>query len=415
MRDEGEQIREFQPGAGSQAGQRVRRVLQPAQPDLAELAQHAVDVAGVADEVEGVDDRTALAHGHARPHPLAQIVGERLLHGIAVAEPRREPAQGVQVLHPDPPACASQQPQQFVPGAGIVDDRQRAHQVGDLRLDEQPADAEHVERNPALTQRVEEEALGLASAQQQRGRGRFAAAVARRGEAGGEPVGHGIRFIEDRLGEHSRDRTLARVRRRTQGLDPDVRAPDENGSTIRFAMSRMWTPLRQLVARANRASAGVEPSGELLEVRRARPAPAVDRLVGVPDRHHRVPGEQLGEQVGLHDRGVLILVEQHDPVPLAQLLADPRLAAGGAQRERDLVGVLDDAAAHLLGVVGGGEIDEHVERPDCLREVDRAGEFAARSRRKLRHLGELGARGRALARRRRRSPPASARCAASPR
>ena len=101
-----------------------------------------------------------------------------------------------------------------------------------------------------------------------------------------------------------------------------------------------------------------------------------------------MPGEQLGEQVGLNDRGVLIFVEQHDAVPIAQLFADPRLPAGGAQREGDLVRVLDDAAAHLLGVVGGGEVDEHVESPDGLGEVDGAGEFAARSGREVRHLGE---------------------------
>ena len=170
----------------------------------------------------------------------------------------------MQVLHADAPAGARQQAKQLVSGAGVVDDRQCAHQVGDLGLDEKPADAEHVERHPALAQRIEEEALCLAGAQQQRGRGRFAAAVSPLTDASGEPVGHDIRFIENRLGEHCRDRALARVRRRTQGLDPDARARRE----------RLDDPVRDVEAGRRCASwspsksgiAGIEAPGELLEV-----------------------------------------------------------------------------------------------------------------------------------------------------
>ena len=44
-------------------------------------------------------------------------------------------------------------------------------------------------------------------------------------------------------------------------------------------------------------------------------APAVDRLVGISHRHHRVTvGEQPAQHERLSDRGVLIFVEEHDPI-----------------------------------------------------------------------------------------------------
>ena len=71
-------------------------------------------------------------------------------------------------------------------------------------------------------------------------------------------------------------------------------------------------------------SARGKVSAEVEDVGDRRAAPAVDRLVGVADRGHRVaapgrrvgPGEERAEQQRLGDRGVLVLVEQHDPEPL---------------------------------------------------------------------------------------------------
>jgi len=93
-----------------------------------------------------------------------------------------------------------------------------------------------------------------------------------------------------------------------------------------------------------------EPRREVVEPRRARAAPAVDRLVRVADRHDGCAAEELREQPGLRDVRVLILVEQHDPVPLADALADSGVRARDLQGQRHLVGERDVALAPLRGL-----------------------------------------------------------------
>ena len=70
-----------------------------------------------------------------------------------------------------------------------------------------------------------------------------------------------------------------------------------------------------------------------------------------------MPGEQLGEQPGLHDARVLVFVEQHDAVLLAEVDDDPRRGADDLQCERHLVGELDESATTL----GLGELLREVE------------------------------------------------------
>ena len=98
-----------------------------------------------------------------------------------------------------------------------------------------------------------------------------------------------------------------------------------------------------------------------------------------------MPGEELGEQPGLHDRGVLVLVEQHDAVAVALDLGDAGLAAEDLEGERDLVGVLDEAAAALGLAVLGREIDEHVEGAHRLDPAVDLGVGAPAARRQVAH------------------------------
>ena len=90
------------------------------------------------------------------------------------------------------------------------------------------------------------------------------------------------------------------------------------------------------------------PGAELAQVRGARATPSVDRLIGVADGGHGGAGEELGEQVGLHDRGVLVFVEQHHPESRAQLLDGGGTSAHRVQGEHHLIGEVD-RAAHPLG------------------------------------------------------------------
>ena len=62
--------------------------------------------------------------------------------------------------------------------------------------------------------------------------------------------------------------------------------------------------------------------GEIRQVRRTRPAPAIDRLEWVSHTHHRVIRKERLQQGGLQHAGVLILIQEHDAVSLAHLLGD---------------------------------------------------------------------------------------------
>ena len=98
---------------------------------------------------------------------------------------------------------------------------------------------------------------------------------------------------------------------------------------------------------------------EVLEVGGARSAPAVDRLVGIAHRHHRVVGEELGEHPRLDDARVLVLVEQHYPVAVTELGDHRGHTAHDLEGEGDLVGVFDEAAPRLGLGEPRGELDEH--------------------------------------------------------
>ena len=112
--------------------------------------------------------------------------------------------------------------------------------------------------------------------------------------------------------------------------------------------------LRQLV-RSSRVGAGVpsragKVGGEPRQVGGRRAAPAVDRLDRIADRGQGQfvvdsAAEQRRQRDALRVTGVLVFVEQHDPVPVAQLLADlreRRRQAGGR-------GHLHAEVHHLLG------------------------------------------------------------------
>ncbi len=106
-----------------------------------------------------------------------------------------------------------------------------------------------------------------------------------------------------------------------------------------------------------------EVLGEREDVARRGPAPPVDRLERVPHSSHGVahppagvrPREQASQQQRLGGGGVLVLIEQHDLVLLAQLLRDRPDARRDARRSGHLVGELDVAGLALELLVGPHE------------------------------------------------------------
>ena len=110
----------------------------------------------------------------------------------------------------------------------------------------------------------------------------------------------------------------------------------------------------------------------------------------VADRHHCGTREERGEQIGLHHRGVLVLVEQHDAEPLAHLVGDRRVAFDDLVRAGHLIREVDDADAALLRGVLAGEISEQREGSHLLLGGDHVGVDDRRLRRRwtLQHVAE---------------------------
>ena len=125
---------------------------------------------------------------------------------------------------------------------------------------------------------------------------------------------------------------------------------------------------------------GREGVGEVEDVGHRRAAPAVDRLVGVADRHHRVAGpEQPREHRGLGDRGVLVFVQQDHLEPRALELTDLGLVLHEPRGEGDLVTEVHQAEVGLERAVAVDELEQlrsPVDGVDRLRtrlEVGLAG------------------------------------------
>ena len=146
-----------------------------------------------------------------------------------------------------------------------------------------------------------------------------------------------------RLGLERRDHRQLGVERRGQGVgyleDAAV------GTTVD----------RQGQHRHRPTVAGREGLGEVEDVGHRGAAPAVDGLVGVTDRGHGVAAppvgsgtrEQAGQHPRLRHRGVLVLVEQHDPEAITLQLPDLRLLLGQPGTQGDLVGEVHQAEVCL--------------------------------------------------------------------
>ena len=349
-------------------------------------------VGRVQQEVEGIDDRRRLVGGDRCAHPGTYVVGQPAGRQVAVDEPLRETVERREVGRADAPPCAAEHAHELGPGGGVVQHAQHAHEVGDDRLVEQPGHAEHMHGHAPRAQRRGEDAGIREGAAEQR---------PARTVAGGapqpplEPLGDAVGLVFDGLGPGDVEPTLCGERRRAQrGLgNPRVERPDERIRRVEHD-ARVAPARGQVVDTRRRLSR--EIAAEAREVRGARAPPAVDRLVGVADRHHRLVGEERREQSRLHDARVLVLVEQHGAIPLAVGGDDLGMLLADGERERDLVGELDVAALLLRLGVGVGEVEQRRQRVDDAERVDERGEVGALARRLDRqppHLQEVARHG----------------------
>ena len=96
-----------------------------------------------------------------------------------------------------------------------------------------------------------------------------------------------------------------------------------------------------------------EVDGEVGEVLERGPSPLVDGLVGVAHcRHREAVAEHRPQHLALSGIGVLVLVQQHHPVPAADASGDLGMLVHQSMGGGDEVGVVDDAEGCLATPVG---------------------------------------------------------------
>ena len=105
------------------------------------------------------------------------------------------------------------------------------------------------------------------------------------------------------------------------------------------------------------SQARAETAGEVGQGVGAGPAPPVDGLVGVPHRahgpaRHALGRQRRGEELRLADGGVLVFVEEDEPVSGGDVASDGGVGPHEGCGRRDLVGEFDDPLASLALEVG---------------------------------------------------------------
>jgi hypothetical protein len=244
-----------------------------------------------------------------------------------------------------------------------VQHSQAADEVDDLGAPEQPAHAEDVVGHPVPSEGLDERGKRGLGSEQERGGALLAVGVGDL-EGAAEPERHPVGLVDEGLAEGHLDLPVGRPAAGPEPPDLDLRGP---GELVDDPVGRVEHPDRVPPARRQgerRAGCGTEVVGETAQVRRAGATEAVDRLVRVADGHDARAGEEAREQARLHDAGVLIFVEQDDAETLPVLPQHCRLGLADPERERDLIGELDEAAALLLEREPLGEVEERRQGGD---------------------------------------------------
>ena len=290
--------------------------------------------------------------------------------------PRETPGQRgelAQIRQADRPARTRQEADERRARRRIADHPQRTDHVDHLGGGEQSAEAEDAVRDAAAPECVTEADHVLLAAEEDGPRRRaplLRALCPHPGEPLGHTIGLGIEVgIEPEL-DDARRCAGARAQLLHGHRARGCRERREHG--VRRGQHRgAVAPAReQRVLRAVRARG--EGVGETAEIAGARAAPAVDRLMRIADGHHAGAREERGEQVGLRHRGVLVLVEEHHAVSIAQLVGHRGVTRDHLEGAGDLVGEVDDPEPQLLGGVLAGEVGQEGESID---PVDRVGDI----------------------------------------
>lgn len=266
----------------------------------------------------------------------------------------------------DPPAGAGEQADQGGVGPGVLEYLADGDEVGDLGEVEQPGEADDLDRDVAGDQGgldLREVAGGAAQDGDLAGR-----------PAGAHEVGDRVREPGDLLGmggqQGAADEAVALGAgggaQRLDALVHGAQGGCEPVGEVEEAAAAA-TVLAQRVTGGGGAVGVREVAREVVEVGDGGAAPAVDGLAGVADGGDGVPGrlagaggaaEEGGEQEALGDGGVLVFVEQDDPVLVAQDRADLGAGEGQLCGEGDLVAEVEEVAAPLGLPVAPGQREQ---------------------------------------------------------
>lgn len=293
-----------------------------------------------------------------------------------------------EVARADAPARAGEQPDQRGVGTRVLEDFADGDQVGHLGQVQQPGQADDLHGDVTGHQRaLDLREVGRRAAQDGDLTGRL---------AGAHEVGDGVGDPVDLLGvgaqQGAADHAVAfGARGGPQCLHARVHGPQGLGEAVgevEEAAAAAAVLAERLAGRGPSVGVG-EVFGEVVQVGDGGAAPAVDRLAGVAHGGHGMAGaaaEQAREEDALGHGGVLVLVQQHDPVVVAQDAA--HLGESGELRgQGDLVAEVEQVlpafggpvADHQVGqfAAGGGGLEDlaqvGVAEPDAVQGVQETG------------------------------------------
>ena len=367
--DQAYEVEQRQAGTGSQPGQLPAGRLYAGPPKLAESGELAVGVGGSAKKVERVDEGAALIAGDGCPQLAPQVSRDSLLRPVVRGQPSGHVGERLQVACTDAVAGAAEQAHQFAAGGGVVHHAQHTHDVGHLRCRQQPAEAEHVGAHAVCPQHLGEVVHFTARTKQHR-----AGMVA--DHTGGEPIGDGTGLLGDGLRHERLDAAGSGSDRNLERFDLDSARFGAQGLAQRDHQGVGGVEHERGVAPGEGQRHGwsrggrAEVAGKAEQVCGAGAAPSVNGLVWIADGHHRMVPKQGVQQFGLQHGGVLVFVEEHDPVLVAIAVCDRSDFLAHLQRQRHLVGEFDQSQSAFLAAVAGGEFGQHRQRCDSCHGID---------------------------------------------
>ena len=332
-----------------------------------EALQRLGEYAALAGILERIAERRQLG-GVDAVGDLGELVADRGALGAPAPPPASSAARSLSSLRSRGP-MAQRGPVSRVStdgvGGDVVEQLEHRDDLGHLGQAQQPGEPDDLDRDAGRREGVEDRLGGAVVAGQHADVGPGASASAWSSRTASASHASSSSWVSK---TRAATGPSAALRLRLERTRP-ARSRRRADRRARWRPARMRRSERRLTVSGSTGHVAVprlrEGLGEVEDVGHRGAAPAVDRLVGVADRRHRVarpwrvrPGEQAGQHPGLGDRGVLVLVEQHHPEPGPLERAHVGLLLGQPGAEGDLVGEVHQPEVGLQPAVGRDQLQQ---------------------------------------------------------